>query len=53
MNVIPNLEIAIKQLGTDIDPDYWKATAGNAGHALSVLLCWAKMHSDCVFEGTT
>lgn len=52
-DVIPKLEVAVKQLGTSTDPDYWKATAGNAGHALNVLLSWAKMHPDCVFEGTT
>lgn len=50
-DVISKLESAIKQLGTSTDTDYWKATPGNAGHALNILLYWAKMHPDCVFDG--
>jgi hypothetical protein len=49
--VIPILEKAIAKLGTVRDPDYWKPTRGNAGHALSVLLGWARLHPDAVFEG--
>ncbi len=30
---------------------YWCPTPGNAGHALAILLEWAKQHPDAVFEG--
>ena len=36
------LEKAVERLGTKRDSDYWKATMGNAGHSLSILLDWAK-----------
>jgi hypothetical protein len=49
--VIPILDKAISTLGTVRDEDYWKPTPGNAGHALSVLLSWARLHPDAVFEG--
>lgn len=45
------LERAIIQLGTARDGDYWAATPGNAGHALSILLRWARKHPDAVFDG--
>ena len=48
-----SVEVAVNQLGTSTDSDYWKATPGNAGHALNILLYWAKMHPNYVFEGTT
>ena len=46
---IERLENAVKALGTDRDPDYWGATPGNAGHALSILLRWARKHPEAVF----
>lgn len=49
-DVIPDLERAVSALGQDRAPDYWAPTAGNAGHALSILLCWAKQHPDAVFK---
>ena len=48
---IPRLKEAIDALGTEQDEDYWAATAGNAGHALSILLKWAEQHPDAVFKG--
>lgn len=48
---IPILEKAIAALGTVRDPDYWKPTPGNAGHALAILLMWARLHPDAVFGG--
>ncbi len=30
---------------------YWKATPGNAGHVLNVLLEWARQHPDAVWMG--
>lgn len=48
---IQRLREAIDALGTEQDEDYWAATAGNAGYALSILLKWAEQHPDAVFEG--
>ena len=39
---IPILKKAIRNLGIERDDDYWKATKGNAGYSLSILLGWAK-----------
>ena len=39
---IPILERAIDHLGIKRDDNYWKATRGNAGYSLSILLGWAK-----------
>lgn len=33
-------------LGTRRHSDYWAPTPGNAGHAASILLGWAKQHPD-------
>lgn len=48
---IPVLEKAIQNLGNDTDPDYWKATEGNAKRPLYQLLAMAKMRPDGVWEG--
>lgn len=48
---IPVLESAISQLGDDTDPDYWKATEGNAKRALCGLLALAKLRPDGVWNG--
>ena len=50
-DTIKRLEKAVKKLGVKKDPDYWKATPGNAGHILSVLLQWAKQHPGAVWKG--
>lgn len=42
---------AVKILGTEQAHDYWAATAGNAGYALSILLNWARLHPTAVFNG--
>ena len=49
-DVISKLENAVKGLGTEKDADYWKATPGNAGHSLSILLQWAKQHPNATFK---
>ena len=46
---IARLERAVETLGTQQDDDYWKATSGNAGYALSILLRWARQHPDGVW----
>lgn len=30
--------------------DYWAPTPGNAGHALNILLEWAKLHPEAIWE---
>lgn len=48
-DVIPLLEGAVAMLGTERDGDYWNNTPGNAGHALSILLAWARQRPDAIF----
>ena len=45
-DTIEVIEKAVQALGTERDNDYWKATAGNAGFALNILLSWAKLFPD-------
>ncbi|MBA7641795.1 hypothetical protein ES703_49480 [subsurface metagenome] len=47
---IEKLKNAVKELGTKQDEDYWKATNGNAGYALNILLKWARRHPEAKFE---
>ena len=46
---IERLEAAVAALGTERSPDHWEGSPGNAGHALSVLLGWARQHPDGVW----
>lgn len=49
---LPILEEAAAKLGTDTDPDYWKATEGNARNALLGLITLAKSAPpDSVWRG--
>lgn len=48
---IPVLEKAIAGLNNDTDPNYWKATEGNAKRPLYQLLALAKMRPDGVWDG--
>jgi len=48
--VIILLEYLVKQLGTERSKDYWESTPGNAGHAINILLSWAKQHPDATFQ---
>lgn len=49
-DVISQLETLVELLGTKRYDDYWAPTPGNAGHALGILLKWAKANPDAVFE---
>jgi hypothetical protein len=49
-DVIDVLEHAVRVLGIERDEDYWKATRGNAGHALSIILGWAIANPEAVFR---
>jgi hypothetical protein len=44
------LEPAVAHLGTERAGDYWAATPGNAGYALSIILGWAREHPAGVFR---
>ncbi len=44
------LQDAVHKLGVERDSDYWAGTRGNAGHALSVLLGWARQHPEARFK---
>ncbi len=46
----PLLEAAVAKLGTIRSINYWDATPGNAGHALSILAKWARQHPTAVFR---
>ena len=48
-DTISRLKKAIMYLGTTKDSDYWASTPGNAGHALNILLKWAKKHPSAKF----
>lgn len=48
---IPILKKAIEVLADDVDPDYWKATEGNAKKALYQLLSMAQLRPDGIWDG--
>ena len=48
---IPILERGISKLKDDVDPDYWKATEGNAKRALCQLKAMAQMRPDGIWSG--
>ena len=48
---LPVLDRAIAALRNDIDPDYWKATEGNAKRALVQLRALALMRPDGLWSG--
>lgn len=47
VNVLENAVIA---LGTERDQNYWAKTPGNAGHALNIMLHWAKQRPKAVWH---
>lgn len=48
---LPLLDKAIAALADDVDPDYWKATDGNAKRALVKLRALAAMRPDGLWAG--
>lgn len=48
---IPVLQKAIAALGDDTDPEYWKATDGNAKRPLCQLLAMAQIRPDGIWDG--
>lgn len=50
-NTIDKLTTLVEELGTETNKDnYWDPCPGNAGHALSILLKWAKLYPDGRWE---
>lgn len=49
-DTVERLKKAVKALGTKQTGDYWEVTKGNAGHALNVLLGWAKQHPEATWR---
>jgi hypothetical protein len=49
---IPILDKLVEKFGTKQYKDYWAATPGNAGAALSVMLEWAKKYPEAVWSIT-
>ena len=49
-DAIEEMERLVLALGTVQDANYWAATDGNAGHALNILLGWARQYPDGVWE---
>lgn len=47
---IPIIKSTIDKLGDDVDEDYWKATEGNAKRSLYILLAFAQMRPDGIWE---
>lgn len=47
---IGRLADAVGTLGTKQYSDYWAPTHGNAGHALNILLQWAKQYPEATFR---
>jgi len=43
-HTVATLEKLVASLGIEKSRDYWEATPGNAGYALSILLRWAQQH---------
>ena len=50
LDTIEDLKRAVEGLGTERSNDYWEATPGNAGYALSILLNWAVQYPDAVWK---
>lgn len=50
-HVTQGLAKAVGELGVNrYEKDYWAATPGNAGHALSILLKWALQYPNGIFH---
>ncbi len=49
-DTIKEIAFAVLAMGTRKDADYWKATEGNAGYALNILMKWAKQYPDGIWK---
>lgn len=47
---MPMLENAIRNLGNDVNPNYWEPTEGNAKRALGHLLALARLRPDGIWQ---
>lgn len=46
----PTLRRIVEYCGTDQDENYWDPTPGNAGYAAAIMLAWAELHPDAVWD---
>ena len=51
-DTIRRLVHTVEKLGTYQDEDYWAATTGNAGYAANILLNWALLYPEAIWEVT-
>jgi len=49
-DTVLNLSMVVAVLGTVRDSDYWAAADGNAGYAANILLSWARLHPDAIWN---
>tara|TARA_Y100000310_G_scaffold332280_1_gene407561 strand:- start:40 stop:411 length:372 start_codon:yes stop_codon:yes gene_type:complete len=49
-DVVEEMEDAVGILKIKQDEDFYRATPGNAGHALNVLVQWARAHPQATFH---
>ncbi|MCK9596507.1 hypothetical protein M0R19_04945 [Candidatus Pacearchaeota archaeon] len=49
-DTIKELSVAVELLGTIQDENYWAKTSGNAGYACDILLGWARLHPEAIWD---
>jgi len=49
-DTIVELRKRVSELGIVRDPSYWNSTEGNVGYALSILLKWAEIHPNAIWD---
>ena len=49
-DTIPILEKAVFKFGTVRTKDYWEPSPGNVGYACNILLGWARLYPDAIWE---
>lgn len=47
---VPVLRRIVDHCGTERDKDYWEPTPGNAGYAAALMLAWAELHPEAVWD---
>lgn len=49
---MPILRDVVRRLGTECSHDYWAARPGNTGYAANILLGWAALYPEYIWEVT-
>ena len=47
---IEMMQTVLDKLGDAPSDNYWESSAGNAGHALGILISWARQHPTAVWR---